>query len=49
MTICPNLKFGHNFGDRTWFFPGRTNSGNRIGQIFASPRSMCMDKKGTFL
>ena len=37
MTDCPNFKFGHKFGDRTRFFPGRTNSGNRVGQIFASP------------
>jgi len=37
MTDCPNFKFGQNFYDRTRFFPGRTNPGNRVGRIFASP------------
>jgi len=37
MTDCPNFKFGQKFYDRTRFFPDRTNAGNRIGRIFASP------------
>ena len=44
MTDCPNFKFGHKFGDRTRFFPGRTNSGNRVGQIFASPSIYACDQ-----
>ena len=35
---CPNSKFGQKNDDQTRFFSGRSNSGIRVGQLFASAK-----------
>ena len=38
MSECLDFKFGHKISVHTRFFSGRTNSGIRVGQFFASPK-----------